>query len=72
MWLWLFFKMFFIQKYIKIYFLKKLFWTSAHQNDLKIPKNINFKKKNLIFFKNTFKILKQTDFLIQRNDMEIW
>ena len=38
--LWLFFKVFFIQKYIKIIFFifKKIFLTSAHQNDLKISK----------------------------------
>jgi hypothetical protein len=29
--------------------------TSAYQNDLKTLKNINLKKKNLNFFKNTFK-----------------
>jgi hypothetical protein len=37
---------------------------SAHQNDLKILKNINLKQrekiKKLIFFKNTFKTQKQT------------
>jgi hypothetical protein len=47
-----------------IYFLKKLFLTSAHQNDLKTPKKINLKqrknKKNLNFFKNTFETQKQT------------
>jgi hypothetical protein len=38
--LWLFFKVFFIQKYIKIIFFifKKLFLTSTHQNDLKTSK----------------------------------
>jgi len=38
----LFFKVNFVQKYIKIIFfiLKKLFLTSAHQNDLKIQKII--------------------------------
>jgi len=45
-------------------FLKKLFLISTHQNDLKIPKNINLKQrkkiKKLNFFKNTFKIQKQT------------
>jgi hypothetical protein len=37
--------------------------TSAHQNDLETPKNINLKqrknKKNLKFFKNIFKTQKQ-------------
>jgi hypothetical protein len=35
--------------------------TSAHQNDLKIQKNINLKQKKINFFKNTFKIQKQTE-----------
>jgi len=37
-WLWLFFKVFFILKYIKIIFFifKKLFLISMHQNNLKI------------------------------------
>jgi hypothetical protein len=30
-------------------FLKKLFLTSAHQNDLKIQKNINLKQKKKNF-----------------------
>jgi hypothetical protein len=36
-----------------IFFIfKKLFLTSAHQNNLKISKkNINLKKKNIYFFK---------------------
>ena len=41
-----FLKYFFAWKYIKIIFfiiLKKLFVTSTHKNDLKIPKNINLK-----------------------------
>jgi len=41
-----------------IFFLKKLFLTSTHQNDLKIPKNINLKQikkfKNFQFFSKTF------------------
>jgi hypothetical protein len=49
----------FILKYIKIIilFLKKLFLTSAHQNDLKKSKTYKFKakkKKFLKFFKSTF------------------
>jgi hypothetical protein len=40
---WLFFKVFSIQKCIKIIFFFELFLTSAHQNDLKTPKNINLK-----------------------------
>jgi hypothetical protein len=54
---------------IKIIFFifKKLFLISAHQNDLKTPKNINLKqrKKNKInsnFFKNAFETQKQTGF----------
>jgi hypothetical protein len=44
-----------------IFIFKKLFLILAHQNDLKTPKNINLKQiKKLIFFKNTFKIQKQT------------
>jgi hypothetical protein len=38
-------------------FLKKLFLTSVHQNDLKIQKNINLKqnkKKVSNYFKNAF------------------
>jgi len=45
-WLWLFFKVSFIQKCIKIIFFfifKKLFLTSAYKNDLKTPKYINLK-----------------------------
>ena len=52
-WLWLFFKVFFILKCVKIiffYFLK-LFLRSAHQNDRKHTKKINFKQKNLTFLK---------------------
>ena len=45
------------------YFLKKLFLTSAYQNDLKILKNINLKqiknKKISKFLKNTFKTQKK-------------
>jgi hypothetical protein len=44
---------------IYIYIYLKLFLTSAHQNELKTPKNINLKqiknKKILNFFKNAFK-----------------
>jgi hypothetical protein len=58
MWLWLFFKVFFTQKYIKIIFFifKKLFLILTHQNDLKTQKNINLKKnkKNLIFLKTHY------------------
>ena len=48
-----------------IFFLKKkLFLISTHKNDLKIQKNINLKQikkiKKINFFKNTFKIQKQT------------
>jgi hypothetical protein len=58
---------FFIGKYIKIiFFLKKLFLISAHQNDLKTPKNINLKqrknKKKLYVFKNVFETQKQISF----------
>jgi len=45
-WLRLLFKVFFTWKYIKIIFffiLKKLFLTSAYQNNLKPSKNINLK-----------------------------
>jgi len=45
------------QNNIFFYFLKIIF-ISTHQNDLKIPKNINLKQKILIFFKNTFKTQK--------------
>jgi hypothetical protein len=39
MWLELFFKIFFIKKYIRItFFLKKLFLILAHQNNFKILK----------------------------------
>ena len=34
---------------------------SAYQNDLKTLKNINLKKKNLNFFKNTFKYKNKQD-----------
>jgi len=41
----------------------KLFLISAHQNDLKTPKNIKLKQRKklkiLIFFKNIFKMQKQ-------------
>jgi hypothetical protein len=44
---------------IYIYIYLKLFLTSAHQNELKTPKNINLKqiknKKILKFLKNAFK-----------------
>jgi hypothetical protein len=53
-WLWLYFKVFFTQKCIKIIFfliLKKSFFILAHQNDPKTLKNINFKQKQI--FKNT-------------------
>jgi ABC-type antimicrobial peptide transport system permease subunit len=41
----------------------KIFLTSTHQNDLKTLKIINLMqiKKNSIFFKNIFKIQKQTN-----------
>jgi len=45
---------FFTIKYIKIIFFfifKKLFLTSAHQNDLKILKNIYLKQKNIFITK---------------------
>jgi hypothetical protein len=52
------FKIFFIWKYIKIiyfFIFKKLFLILAHQNDLKISKNINLKqRKNIIFFQKRF------------------
>jgi hypothetical protein len=51
----LFFKIFFIYKYIKIIFFK-LFLILVHQNDLKILQNINFKSN---YFKNIFKTQKQ-------------
>jgi len=43
----LFFKVFFVWKYIKIivFIFKKLFLTLSHQNYLKIPKNINLKER---------------------------
>jgi hypothetical protein len=41
------------------FYFKKIFLTLVHQNDLKTPKNINLKKKKLIFFKNAFKTQKQ-------------
>jgi len=48
------------------FIFKKLFLTSAHQNDLKTLKNINLKlkknKKILNFFKNIFKMQKQTGY----------
>ena len=50
--------------YLKIYFLYfKNYFTLTHQNNLKIQKNINSKKKNKKFsnfFKNTFKTQKKT------------
>jgi hypothetical protein len=66
-WLWLPFKLLFTWKCIKIiFFLKKLFLISAHQNDLKTPKNINLKqrknKKKLYIFKNAFETQKQIGF----------
>jgi hypothetical protein len=57
---WLFFKVFFIQKYIKIIFFlffKKLFLISAYQNNLKTPEKNNLKEKNKKisnYFKNAF------------------
>ena len=64
-WLRLFFKVFFTRKYIKIIFFifKKLFLTSTHQKSKNTKKNINLKKKNKKnsnFFRNPFKIQKQT------------
>jgi len=62
----LFFKLFFIQKCIKIKFFifKKLFLLSTYQNNLKTPKNINLKQikklKNINFFKNVFETQTQT------------
>ena len=55
MWLRLFFKVFFIRKCIKIIFKKKkLFLTSAHQNDLKTSKKyINLKQKKKLYFSKT-------------------
>jgi len=43
-WLGLYFKVFFVLKYIKMIFFifKKSFLKSAHQNDLKHIKKINF------------------------------
>jgi len=62
---------FLTRKYIKIIFflfLKKLFLTSAHQNDLKTQKKNNLKQKNKIkiqiFLKNTFKTQKQTETML--------
>jgi len=41
------------------FYLKNLFLTSVDQNNLKTLKNINLKKKKLIFFKNAFETKKQ-------------
>jgi hypothetical protein len=45
---------------LKLYFfiLKKLFFISTRQNNLKILKSINLKQKKLIFLKKKFKIQK--------------
>jgi len=53
-WLWLFFKILFIRKYIKTIFF--LFLILVQQNNLKKIKA----KKKIIFLKNIFKIKKQT------------
>ena len=73
----LFFKVIFVQKYIKIIFfiLKKLFLTSAHQNDLKIQKiiiwSIEKNKINLNFFESAFKTQQQTSTNCPRSPLEI-
>jgi hypothetical protein len=66
---WLFFKVFFIWKCIKIIYIFiffKLFLISAHQNDLKTLKILIWSKeknkKNLNFFKSIFETQKQTRF----------
>jgi hypothetical protein len=48
-----FLKYFLQKKYIKIIFFlfKKLFLSSAHQNNLKIQKNINLKQRKIKNFK---------------------
>jgi hypothetical protein len=54
-WLWLFFKVLFVSKCIKImffYFFKKLFLRSAHQNNLKQKKLIFSKNQNWIFWEH--------------------
>jgi hypothetical protein len=69
--LWLFFKVFFIYKCIKIIFFfifKKLFLISAHQNNLKILKKFNLKqikklKKNLL----NIKINRAETYWVNRN-----
>jgi len=44
-WLWLFFKIFFTHKYIKIIYFFKLFLISTYQNDLKTLKKYKFEEK---------------------------
>jgi hypothetical protein len=65
-WQRLFFKVFFAMKCIKItfFFEKKSFMTSAYQNYLKTPKNINLKQIKKIFFSKTLLKHKNTQTLI--------
>ena len=70
-WLWLLFKLFFIQKCIKIIFFlffKNYFYISILKWSKNTKKYINLKqKKNFNFFKNIFKIQKQTWLKIKVN-----
>jgi hypothetical protein len=52
-WLRLFFKVFSVLKCIKTMFFLKLFFRSAHQNDPKHTKKINFSPKKFKIIENT-------------------